>query len=63
MLSFLVRDFGEYAWSLSSLDRRLSYFNIYRNDKSVSVDDVESAINGEMIGPGRLLSYRKMQLK
>ena len=55
----MVHDFGEYAWSLRSLDRRLSYFNIYRNDKSVSVDDVKSAIYGEMIGPGRLLGYRK----
>ena len=27
--------FGEYAWSLRFLDRRLSYFNINRNDKSV----------------------------
>ena len=63
ILSFLVRDFGEYAWSLRSLDRRLSYFNIHRNDKSVSVEDVKSAINKELMGPGRLLGYRAMHLK
>ena len=62
ILSFMVRDFGEYAWSLRSLDRRLSYFNIHRNDRSVSVD-VKSAINKELMGPGRLLGYRAMHLK
>ena len=35
--SFMVCGFGEYAWSLHSLDRRSSCFNINRNDKSVSV--------------------------
>ena len=45
ILSFLVRDFGDYAWSLRSLDRRLSHFNIHRNNKSVSVENVKSAIN------------------
>ena len=63
ILSFMVRDFGEYAWSLRSLDRRLSYFNIHRNDRSVSVEDVKSAINKELMGPGRLLGYRAMHLK
>ena len=63
ILSFMVRDFGEYAWSLRSLDRRLSYFNIHRNDNSVSVEDVKSAINKELMGPGRLLGYRAVRLK
>ena len=58
ILSFMVRNFGEYAWSLRSLDRRLSYFNIYGNDRSVSVEDVKSAINKELMGPGQLLGYR-----
>ena len=35
--NFMVCGFGEYAWSLRSLDRGLSCFNINRNDKSVSV--------------------------
>ena len=63
ILSFLVRDFGEYVWSLRSLDRRLSYFNIHSNDKSVSVEDVKSAIDKKLMGPGRLLGYRAMHLK
>ena len=63
ILSFMVRDFGEYAWSLRSLDRRLSYFNIHRNDNSVSVGDFKSAINKELMGPGRLLGYRAVRLK
>ena len=44
ILSPAVRDFEEYAWSLCSLDRRLtyaSYFDIHRNDKSVSVENVK----------------------
>ena len=53
----MVRDFGEYAWSLSYLDRRLSYLNIHHNDESVSVEDVKSAINKELMGLGQLLGY------
>ena len=49
--SFMVHDFGEYAWSLRSLDRRLSYFNIHRDDKSVSVQDDKLLVNKEMMGP------------
>lgn len=41
ILSFTVHDFGEYAWSLGSLDKGLSCRNIHRNDKSVLVVDVK----------------------
>ena len=37
----MVRDFGDYTWSFGSLGRKLSYFNIHNNDKSVSVEDVK----------------------
>ena len=50
--SFMVRDFGEYSWSLRSLDRKLSYFNIHSNDSSDSVEDVKSVVNKELMGPG-----------
>ena len=50
ILSFMVRDFGKYTWSLRSLDRRLSYFNIHNSDKSVLVE--------ELMGPGWSLGYR-----
>ena len=43
--TFMVRDFGEYAWSLRSLDRRLSYFNIHSKNKSVSVEDVNPLLH------------------
>ena len=59
----MVLDFGEYAWSLRSLYRRLSYFVIYRNDKSVLVEDVNSAVNKELMGAGWLLAYRAMHLR
>ena len=59
----MIRDFGEYAWSLHSLDKMLSYFNIQRDDKSVSVENVKSAINKKLMGPTRLLGYRAMHLK
>ena len=58
----MVRDFGEYA-CMHPLDRRLSCFNIHRNGKSVSAEDVKSAIYKEMMGPGRLFGYRGMHLK
>ena len=45
----MVRDFGEYFWSLRSSDRKLSYFNIHSNE-SVSVEDVKSVVNKELKG-------------
>ena len=48
----MLRDFKEYAWSLRSSDRRLSYFNIHRHDTSVSVEDVKTAINKKLMGLG-----------
>ena len=63
ILSFMVCDFGEYAWSLRFLDRRWSCFNILSNDKSISVEDVKSAVNKKLMEQGRLLSYHVMHLK
>ena len=59
----MVRDFGEYSWSLRSLDRTSSYFNIHSKDNSVSVGDVKSVVNKELMGPGQLLGCRAMHLK
>ena len=58
----MVRDFGEYFWSLCSSDRKLSYFNIHSNE-SVSVEDVKSVVNKELMGPSRLLGCRAMHIK
>ena len=63
ILRFMVCDFGEYEKSLCSLDRRFSYFNIHRNDKSVKVEDNKSAVNKELMESSRLLAYCAMQLK
>ena len=63
ILSFMVCDFGEYEQSLCSLDRRFSYFNIHRNDKSVKVEDNKSAVNKELMESSRLLTCCAMQLK
>ena len=59
----MALDFGDYARSLRSLYRRLSYFIIYRNDKSVLDEDVNSAVNKELMGTGWLLAYRAMHLR
>ena len=59
----MVHDFGEYAWSLGSLDKGLSCRNIHRNDKSVLVVDVKWSINKELMEPAQLLGYREKHLK
>ena len=40
LLSFVERDFPHYSWSLRSLDRRLRHFNIYYQDRNVTVAEV-----------------------
>ena len=40
ILDFLNRDYPQYAWSLSSLDRRMRYFNISYINNSVTVGQV-----------------------
>ena len=54
---FLKRDFPEYAWSFRILDRRLRQFDIFFNDESVEVEDVKTAVENELRGPGKLLGY------
>ena len=63
ILDFLKRDFSQYAWSMRTFDRRLSYFEIYYHDKTVSVDEVRVAVQKELDGPGKLLGYRAMYHK
>ena len=49
-----------------SLEEVLQNYNrqgYQRKEMSVSVEDVKSAINKELMGPGRLLGYRAMHLK
>lgn len=63
MLSFLRRDFDQYAWSIRTLDRRLRHFDIFYSDTTVSVEEVKDAVAKELDGPGKLLGYRAMQKK
>ena len=63
LLDFLKRDYAQYTWSLSSLDRRMRYFDISYTDKNVTVEQVKEAVAKEIDGPGKLLGYRAMQKK
>lgn len=44
IMDFMLLDFAEYPWSMSSLDRRLRHFEINYNDKTVQVQDVIVAV-------------------
>ena len=57
----MERDFGECAWSLRTLDRRMRHFDIRYTD--VTVEEVTSAVRKELDGPGKLLGYRAMHNK
>ena len=63
ILDCMQRDFPEYAWNLRTLDRHLKYFNIYKTDKNISVEEVQRVALEEISGPGRLLGYRAMHAK
>ena len=63
ILSYIKRDLSQYSWSLIKLNRRLRFFNIYRHDKNVTVDEFTEAIKKECKGPRQLLGYRAMYQK
>ena len=63
ILIYMKRDFSQYSWSLITLNRRLMFFNIYRHDKNVIVDEVTEAIKKDSKGPGQVLGYRAMYHK
>ena len=63
ILSYMLRDFPQYSWSIRTLDRRMRYFNIFYHDKNVPLNAVKGAVKGELNGPGKLLGYRAMHLK
>ena len=55
ILNFMEQDFGDYAWSLRTLDRRMRHFDIRYMNTDVMVDEVKSAVLKELDGPGKLL--------
>ena len=63
ILSYMNRDFAQYAWSIRSLDRRINYFEIKRHERNITVDEVKNVVALECEGPGKLLGYRAMTLK
>ena len=63
VLDYMKSDFLEYPWSQRTLDRRVRYFNIYKTDKSISVEDVQRVVIEQISGPGRPLGYRAMHAK
>ena len=60
ILNFMERDFGDYAWSLRTRDRRMRHFDIRYTNTDVTVEEVKSAVRKELDGPGKLLGYRAM---
>ena len=62
ILDFVNRDYSEYAWSFSSLDRRMRYFGLHYTDRNM-VEEIRLAVEKEVDGPGKLLGYRAMQKK
>ena len=40
ILNFMERDFGDYAWSLRTLDRWMRHFNICHTNTDVTVEEV-----------------------
>ena len=63
ILSFVIREYSCYTWSVRSFDRMLRHFGIFYCDRNVTVDDVRQAVAEEMDRPGKLLGYRAMQKK
>ena len=63
VLEFVAKKYPMYAWSLRTLCRRLSYFEIKYIDHHVQLDDLRQAVQKEVEGPGRLLGYRALHKK
>ena len=63
VLDFVAKKYPMYVWSLRTLCRRLSYFEIKYIDHYVQLDDLRQAVQKEVQGPGRLLGYRALHKK
>ena len=57
ILDFVTRDFPEYKWSLPTLDRRFSHFDITYIERDTPLQTIKDAIQKELDGPGRLLGH------
>lgn len=63
ILDFVSDKYPMYAWSIRTLCRRLSHFNIRYIDYQTDLNDVQVAVQEEMKGPGQLLGYRALHKK
>ena len=63
ILDFVKEKYPNYRWSLRTLCRRLSYFDIKFIDYDTNLGSIEQAVRKEMDGPGRLLGYRALHKK
>lgn len=63
LLDFVKRKYTAYCWSVRTLARRLSFFNIKYIDYDTDLNTIREAVSEEMNGPGRLLGYRALHKK
>ncbi len=63
VLDFVSSKYPMYAWSLRTLCRRLSHFNIKYTNYEIELGDLQAAVEDEMQGPGKLLGYRGLHRK
>ncbi|XP_028394391.1 uncharacterized protein LOC114518567 [Dendronephthya gigantea] len=63
ILDFVSRDYAQYAWSLGTLSRRLAFFNIKYVEYNTDLNDVVTAVQKELEGPGQYLGYRSIHRK
>ena len=57
ILDLMEKDFNQYCWSMATLKRRLSFFNIKMIDHSVPINDVREAVQKELEGPGIIVTF------
>ena len=60
ILQFMQRDYSSYAWSLRTLDRRLSHFDIKYINYDTPIQDIKDAVQKELDGVGKDYGYRAM---
>ena len=63
VLDFMRLKYPIYAWSLSTLSRRLEFFDIKYIDREIDYDELERAVTNELDGPGSKLGYRALTKK
>ena len=53
----MKRDYEQYRWSITTLDRRLHFFDINYIHNDTSLETVQAAVQKELNGPGKLLGH------